>query len=1201
MLHHKSWFTALFAVLALHIIAAQATVNVSENFTGASTENNWYYYGFACLTASSTPNTISSNGTVSHGPGIPPGCINDSVYNEPLVGGYNGTAGFTQSLPDPPGYGALRFTNGCTDSGCFTGGYNQNGAIISADTFSTNQGLDITFKTVTYRGNSYNNGHGFPQGRGDGADGMSFFLIDASKWSPNDTDATGSYGGSLGYSCSNTNAGETDPFHGMIGAYLGLGIDEFGNFLNQGDNTATGSGQYANRIGLRGAGSIAWQALNAAYGENPNDSTLPYYPSSMTTSCYISGGTYQSSSDNCKVVQKISYQQNGKTYYYYKTYYVPVDSVQAVLQACQTGNLFNYDPDGPATNAGAANLSNAGNTAGIMDYPQIPNASAVITNNIADEYANGGYSRVDATPITYRLKITSNGLLSLWYSYNGGSWIGVLQNQNISSSNAPLPPSLRFGFAGSSGGGTNIHELLCFKATPATQAQSSSTVNQQESSRVQNGTQEYFSYYDPSDWTGDLTAYSLIATSTGGLSIATAANWDASCVLSGVPSGSTCGSTGQTGSISPESPSTRAILTWSGTSGIPFEWSDLTTSEQNALDAGQTTSWGQDLLQYLRGDRSNEITPQATGLFRDRDSVLGDIVDSSPAWVGPPAKTVYSAYETPVTWQDKLYPTAVMPENSGQSYQQYTSAEASRLNVVYVGANDGLLHAFAAGNFNSNGSTFNNANNTGEEVLAYMPQSVVADIHNSTNANLDYSNPQYGHNFYVDASPGVGDLYYNGAWHTWLVSGLGAGGAEIFALDVTHPSQFSESNASSLVVGDWTPATLTCTNVSSCGSNLGNTYGTPVIRLLHNGDWGIIFGNGLGSTSGDAGIYVMTVNPTSEAISTYYLSTGQAGKSDGIAYAAPVDMDGDHIVDYVYAGDSNGNVWRFNLTSNDPTNWHASAAPIFTTPNGQPITSSVTPAFVTNPTTNQTQLMLYFGTGEKTALTNSSATSYQTGTQSFYGVWDWNLSVWNSHNLTQFTSLSSSAMMTTAGTSTDTLGIANLQQQIVSVDSSGNRNVTSTTPICWAGTLACGTTGNSQFGWYINLPGSNSAYNQTTYEQVVYNPEIVGTAVVFNSTLPGIDSPLACNTGADTGWTYAIDARSGGPVSNFFINNGNTHTIGYQSNASGTDSVVTTGGTGSSPVQYYLVYQTNTGQHNIQQITVQGTPIGLPETWIELR
>ena len=1146
MSRHRIALAVLFASLALNCLAAHATVNVQEDFTKSSTTNPWYYFDGACLTAG----TAAGTGPTSYGPGSPPGCtaIGSSYYNENLVGGYNGAPGSQQTLPDPTGDGALRFTNGCTDSSCSTGGYFQKGAIVSADTFSTNQGLDITFKTVTYRGNS-----GGQYGGNDGADGISFFLIDASLWSPT-VDPIGAVGGSFSYSCSNDN----NPYDGMIGGYLGLGIDEFGNFLNGagqqtlnesntyndgGDNTASGGYFKPNRIGLRGAGNIAWPWLNENYSSD--------YPSTLS-------GTQQE---------------------------------DAVKRTCRTGYLWNYSqPDDPSETSTP-----------VMDYPAIPNAYAVVAKKIANEYASGGYSRQDATPITYRLKITSNGLLSLWYSYNGGSWIGVLQNQSITASNGPLPSNLRFGFAGSTGGDTNIHELLCFKATPATQAQSSSTVNQQESSRVQNGTQEYFSYYNPSDWTGDITAYSLVTTITGALAIAPAANWDASCVLTGVPSASQCGSTGQNGQISPESPATRAMLTWSGTTGIPFEWSDLTTSEQNTLDAGQNSSYGQNLVEYLRGDRTQEITPQGTGLFRDRDGVLGDIVDSSPAWVGPPSKMVYSAYETPVTWQDKLYPTAIMPENTGQSYQQYAATEAGRLNVVYVGANDGFLHAFSAGNFNSNGSTFESTNNTGKEVLAYMPQAVLADIHNSTNANLDYSNPQYGHNFYVDASPGVGDLYYNGGWHTWLVSGLGAGGADIFALDVTHPSQFSETNASSLVVGDWTPATLNCANVSGCGSNLGNTYGTPVIRLLHNGDWGIIFGNGLGSASGDAGIYVMTVNPTSEAISTYYLSTGQAGKGDGIAYAAPVDMDGDHVVDYVYAGDSNGNVWRFNLTSNDPTQWHASAAPIFTTPAGQPITSSVTPAFVTNPTTNQTQLMLYFGTGEKTALTNNSATTYQTGTQSFYGVWDWNLSAWNAHNLTQFTSLSASAMMNAASTSTDTLGLANLQQQIVSVDSSGNRNITSTSPICWAGTLACGATGNSQFGWYINLPGSNAEYNQTTYEQVVYNPEIVGTAVVFNSTLPGIDSPLACNTGADEGWTYAIDARSGGPLTNFFINNGNTHTIAYQSNASGTDSVVTTGGTGSTPLQYYLVYQTNTGEHNIQQISVQGTPIGLPETWIELR
>src|SRR5262249_34638693 len=156
-----------------------------------------------------------------------------------------------------------------------------------------------------------------------------------------------------------------------------------------------------------------------------------------------------------------------------------------------------------------------------------------------------------------------------------------------------------------------------------------------------------------------------------------------------------------------------------------------------------------------------------------------------------------------------------------------------------------------------------------------------------------------------------------GAWHTWLVGGLGAGGAAIYALDITDPSQFSESNAASLVIGEWTSSNISCS--SSCGNNLGLTYGTPQIRRLHDGNWGVIFGNGLKSASGDAGIFVMVINQSNGSQSFYYLSTGTAGTGNGIAYATPADFDGDHITDYVYAGDLKGNVWRFDLTSTDET------------------------------------------------------------------------------------------------------------------------------------------------------------------------------------------------------------------------------------------------------------------------------------------
>ena len=126
-----------------------------------------------------------------------------------------------------------------------------------------------------------------PAARGaDGADGISFFLQDGSQ-----PPGLGAWGGSLAYSCSNSNT----PHEGLQGGYIGLGIDEYGNFLNgtnlvagytgtntaTGDNTAYGYGYKPDRIGLRGAGNISWAALNGAYGNNPNNSALPYYPVSL--------------------------------------------------------------------------------------------------------------------------------------------------------------------------------------------------------------------------------------------------------------------------------------------------------------------------------------------------------------------------------------------------------------------------------------------------------------------------------------------------------------------------------------------------------------------------------------------------------------------------------------------------------------------------------------------------------------------------------------------------------------------------------------------------------------------------------------------------------------------------------------------------------------------------------------------------------
>ena len=216
------------ALLAALPLAAFGQVVISDNFTGGSSSNAWQPFLGACLTA-------------GDGTGSIPACVGDAYY-----GAQGQVGGFTGTLPDPVGNGALRFTNG------FPNGYGQAGGIISGFTFPLGQGLRVTFTTMTYLGDSGGGGH-------DGADGIGFFLIDGA-YAPYDL---GAFGGSLGYTCSNVNNdpklhpdGTQRSYDGLQRAYLGLGIDEYGNFLNQGDNTASGYGYVPGRIGLRGAGNI---------------------------------------------------------------------------------------------------------------------------------------------------------------------------------------------------------------------------------------------------------------------------------------------------------------------------------------------------------------------------------------------------------------------------------------------------------------------------------------------------------------------------------------------------------------------------------------------------------------------------------------------------------------------------------------------------------------------------------------------------------------------------------------------------------------------------------------------------------------------------------------------------------------------------------------------------------------------------------
>jgi type IV pilus assembly protein PilY1 len=1183
--------TLAFFLLSSAALRAQ-TVSYKENFTTGVTTNSWYFFNGACLTAGTTSGATS--------PGQINSCasLKTTYYNGvTLVGGTSGAIPGT----DPTLGGALRFTNPSN---------NESGAIVSNFTFPlSSQGIQVTFTTESYAGDS--GGCGGALCGNDGADGMSFFLEDATQ--PPDL---GGLGGSLAYSCSN-DLGNYDPTlrsnghtrgnDGLVGAYIGVGIDEYGNFLNPGDNTATGPGQQYNRIGLRGAGNIGWSWLSANYSS--------YYPSSLTD----------------------------------------VQRGAAVQATCASGVLMNFNPS--SSGYGAA-VVNAGSTIPLLDYnalsysllptgTQIANESAVYRGNGSTAQLTSQYG----VPITYSLKITPGGLLTLSYSYDGGASQPVITGTNIIATNGTLPANVRFGFAGSTGGSTNIHEIMCFQASPQTSSSSSVSSNQKQAAEVVQGSQVYFSFYDPTTWAGSVTSDSLLIDVNNNAYLASAANWDASCVLTGVAAGATCTKTGVAGPTAAEGPTARTMLTWNGTAstpvGIPFEWTSLPAAYQTALDTGDSGTAQNYRLKYLRGDRTNEQNSLGTGAltatgYRDRVSVLGDIIDSSPTWVGPPSAP-YTA-----VWTDS-YNGGTMPENSSsaQTYPAFTAQEQTRINVVYAGANDGFLHGFRSGYYNSSGTyvgtgtgaSFVGTQNDGQELLAYMPAYVLNNIQTTTVAS-DYSSPQYGHQFDVDATPATGEVFYNNLWHTWLIGGLGPGGAAIYALNITNPASasittdpaFSETNASSIVIGEWstktvgttTSSTLTCVHTTAtansaahCGRNLGNTYGTPQIRRFHNGQWGAVFGNGFGSSSGDGGIYVMVLDSSSGTPSFYYLSTKTAGQANGIAYADPVDLDGDHITDYVYAGDLLGNVWRFDLTNADPTQWAVTVYPgtsgaLYSS--GQPITTKVQALSVSLSGPNQ-RLLIEFGTGQQIPQTNSSAATYTGARQSIYGIWDWNLATWNAKSGFQYAALPYNGVLAP----TASLTTAVLQQQTYTDVSSGGtdyRQFNTSNPICWAGQTGCTTSSTEQYGWYlpldfgysnandVNALLSSSSTSPEIYEQVIYNPVLVGDTLLVNTAIPPATSYTTCFSAVAGGYTMAINPSTGAAFATTVFGNKTSTSYNYSGiglSGVGTPLVVTTSANCVANCNSYLVTQTVSGTPIVVQPNLPGNIQGTRLTWIQRR
>ena len=391
-------------------------------------------------------------------------------------------------------------------------------------------------------------------------------------------------------------------------------------------------------------------------------------------------------------------------------------------------------------------------------------------------------------------------------------------------------------------------------------------------------------------------------------------------------------------------PDARKLFTRKGAESVDFSWINLSDAQKAALN--QLDGHGSLRLDWLRGDHSKEQR-YVGGLFRNRtafelnydgslsqnrsDWVLGDIVSSDPLYLGA----------------SSLNYDQLPPGTAGRdSYAAYLSRKASRTPMIYVGANDGMLHALRA--------------TDGVEQFAVIPNAVFPHLHELTK-------PDYSHRYYVDGSVGGGDAYLNGAWKTVVVSGLRGGGRSMFAVDATNPDQ----PAPNQFMWEF--------NADGSDNNMGYSYSQPQVIRLNDGSWAAVFGNGYKSQNGGVSLYIVNL-ANGNLIRRLEVLANDI--DNGLSTPALVDTNGDRIMDLAYAGDLRGNLWKFDLRSSSSANW--SAQLLFTAQSGatrQPIT--VQPAVVKG----DQGYWIFLGTGRLLAIDDIGSTG-MSSTQSFYGLWD---------------------------------------------------------------------------------------------------------------------------------------------------------------------------------------------------------------------
>lgn len=610
----------------------------------------------------------------------------------------------------------------------------------------------------------------------------------------------------------------------------------------------------------------------------------------------------------------------------------------------------------------------------------------------------------------------------------------------------------------------------------------------------------FSSGYSSADWSGTFEADALANNGVTSTQV-----WDASAILD---------------DATKTDPTTRNIITAAENSdgsfkgGVAFKtFSSLDSAAQTLLSGSpastdSTNDTGQTRVDYLRGVRSKETTT-----FRARNHLLGAIIGSQAVFVSYPASGYRNSWPSGSPEQ-----TAVAGDTSDcatktpltcHTYEAFVQNNLSRKPAVYVGANDGMLHAFDASMTTDSSGNVIAATGAGKELFGYVPRSAYANLGNLTvKTNFKFMPT-------VDGVPVTRDVYFSAAttspvtttagWHSILVGGLRLGGRGVYALDITDPTAVDSSkvlwefNADAPTQASWSDGTNT--NPGGNPANLGFTFGQPNIGRLNNGKWVVLVPGGYFPDCTKApftGANCSTPAAASNTFTSLFVLDAQTGKlitelktpdsshggaaSHGLATPVLGDYNDDQVDDVAFAGDLDGNLWRYDLTSSDPNKWAVTLAFKPATAGAQPITSM--PRLFADPATNR--FIVVFGTGKYLGVSDN--TSGSAATQSMYGIRDIGSTVTRSQLVAQ---------------------------TLVEATADDGK------------TIARGITDNavpiSKNGWYFDLGPSTSSAG----ERVVVTPGALFDTgrVVIQTLIPGTNDP--CNASIQ-GALMVVNAATGG-------------------------------------------------------------------------